>query len=473
MPVASGTKKARKSKPIKKIPNRSLQSKYRIGLFAVIFGIIGVVVLVFALAATNTVQFTGTLYSKNPVATHAVNPTASGTLTAKLKFNDNKMWTATLELRAPDGTTIASKKSDSSPINISAPVSPGTYQLVVTATGKWRNGANYTLDATYPVPDPNPASPPPASPPPTTPPPTTPPPVTPTTPPPTSPPPTTSGMWKPTADRPLALHWVLGGALNTGDPVQMGLRDFNGNTLPAPDVYDIDGEYNTAATVSYLHGQGKKVICYFDAGVYETYRSDAYKFQAISPKIWGNADQGWNGSYWLDIRRVDELKPIMQARMQMCKDKGFDAIEPDEITNWSNNPGFPITYQDQIVYNRAVAQWAHDLGLSIGLKGDLEQAHDLVGNFDWTLNEECYEYSECTDIYNSGGPGADGKNYPGLQLFVQANKAVWVAEYKAYSSTAWASICADSKANHFNTARYKLGLPNNGGRLPCSTSTVW
>jgi hypothetical protein len=262
---------------------------------------------------------------------------------------------------------------------------------------------------------------------------------------------------------------VLGDALDVNDPTQMGLRDFSGNTLPAPDVYDIDGEYNTASTVSYLHSQGKKVICYFDAGVYETYRSDAYKFQALSPQIWGSADSGWNGSYWLDIRRVSELAPIMQSRIQMCKDKGFDAVEPDEITGWSNNSGFPLTYADQITYNKAVAQWIHAAGLSAGLKGDLEQAHDLVSYFDWDLNEECYQYNECTNIYNP----ADGKNYPGLQVFVQANKAVWAAEYKNLSSTQWAATCADSDKNHFNTIGFKLGLPNNGGRQPCLTTSTW
>jgi len=120
-----------------------------------------------------------------------------------------------------------------------------------------------------------------------------------------------AGLWMPTADRPLALHWVLDGPLNLNDPIAMGLRDFSGAVLPEPDVYDIDGEMNTATTVKTLHDKGKKVICYFDAGVYETYRTDAYKFQALSPQIWGNADQGWAGSYWLDVRRVEELRPIM------------------------------------------------------------------------------------------------------------------------------------------------------------------
>lgn len=253
----------------------------------------------------------------------------------------------------------------------------------------------------------------------------------------------------PTADRPLTLHWVLDGALNLNDPVQMGLRDFAGNPLPEPDVYDIDGEYNTAATVAALQARGKKVICYFDAGVYETYRSDAHKFP---PSVIGNVDVGWDGSYWLDIRRIDVLEPIMRARMQMCKDKGFDAIEPDEIDGYSNDPGFPLTYDDQLRYNKALARWAHEIGMSIGLKGDIEQAADLADDFDWTLNEECYEFNECT---------------PALRSFTQRNKAVWIAEYKNYTATKWASICANSRAEGFNTARYKLGLPRNGGRQPC------
>lgn len=275
--------------------------------------------------------------------------------------------------------------------------------------------------------------------------------------------------WKPTADQRLSLHWVLGGQLNINDPVQMGLRDFNGNALPEPDVYDIDGEYNSATTVRYLQSKGKKVICYIDAGVYETYRSDAHKFQSLTPQIWGNPDEGWEDSFWLDIRRISELEPIMKARMQMCKDKGFDAVEPDEIDGWENDTGFALTYQDQLNYNKALAQWAHELGLSIGQKGDIIQTRDLVNDFDWTLNEECYQYAECTRPYD---PNLD-REVPGLQLYVQQNKAVFIAEYKAYTSTKWNNICNDSAANHFNTTRFKLGLPNKAGRLPCSTSSIW
>src|ERR1700753_1381840 len=43
----------------------------------------------------------------------------------------------------------------------------------------------------------------------------------------------------PAPSRPLGFHWVLGNALKLSDPLQMGLLDFNGQPLPAPDVYDI------------------------------------------------------------------------------------------------------------------------------------------------------------------------------------------------------------------------------------------
>ena len=60
---------------------------------------------------------------------------------------------------------------------------------------------------------------------------------------------------------------------------------------------------------------------------------------------------------------------------------------------------------------------------------------------------------------------------PGLQLYTQANKAVFVAEYKAYSASKWLSICQSSRTRHFNTARFKLEL--NGPRQPCAATTSW
>jgi hypothetical protein len=34
---------------------------------------------------------------------------------------------------------------------------------------------------------------------------------------------------------------------------------------------------------------------------------------------------------WLDVRQIAILGPIMSARMDVCKSKGFDAVEPDNM----------------------------------------------------------------------------------------------------------------------------------------------
>ncbi len=293
----------------------------------------------------------------------------------------------------------------------------------------------------------------------------------------------TTAMWLPTADKPLKLTWILGDIKGkTGEQlINLQTKDLNGSPIAQADVYDIDGEQATKAQVSYLQSKGKKVICYFDAGVYESYRSDANKF----PKsVIGKADGNWEDSYWLDIRQITILEPIMKARIKMCKDKGFDSIEPDEINNYSNKSGFPLTYQDQIRYNTALANWAHEAGISIGLKGDTEQARDLSSVFDWTLNEQCYEFDECLTVES------EGKDIASIQSFSQKNKAVWIAEYPDGDAdtdkTDWSyakvrdksssshltkaktdQICNDSIKNRFNTAFYVSGLPSNSGRTDC------
>lgn len=247
---------------------------------------------------------------------------------------------------------------------------------------------------------------------------------------------------------------MIGHALDLNNPKDMGLVAPDGSALPStiapPDVYDIDWEFNPASTVAALHRLGKKVICYVDVGVWEDYRGDANRF----PKsVIGAKDHHWEGSFWLDIRQRDILLPIMRDRFQVCKDKGFDAIEPDEIDGWSNESGFPLTYNDQLAYNRAIADLAHSMGLSIGLKGDIEQVKDLWQWFDWTLNEQCFEFDECEDLHT---------------YFVQNGKPVLQVEYDDPFSghrADPATFCSRANALNFNTMKMPLNL--DGGRLPC------
>jgi hypothetical protein len=248
-----------------------------------------------------------------------------------------------------------------------------------------------------------------------------------------------SSRWKPTASTPVHWHWQLSQEFQVPRDV-----------LPHKTVYDIDGELATAQTVTALHAVSPdvKVICYFDAGVYEDYRSDAGSFPVA---LIGNPDVGWEGSYWLDIRQLDVLMPILRERAtKWCLNKGFDAIEPDETEVWSNNPGFPITRDQNIAFNKAVADMVHSLGLSVGLKGNNSEASVLEPYFDWALTEQCWEYDECANFRDS---------------FVAANKLVLNVEYNVDPD------CTFARQWHVNSSRRDLDLvgPTGAGYLyrPC------
>lgn len=297
---------------------------------------------------------------------------------------------------------------------------------------------------------------------------------------PTSTPVGSGGWWKPTADRPIQLHWQLS-------------TDFDPNKdfVPGATVYDFDGEHASSADVDAVHKKGFIAVCYIDVGVWENYRTDASRFPGIpdggkrvddknqlipytgdpqyaNVDIIGKADAGWNGSYWLDIRRLDILAPIMRDRIQMCKDKGFDAVEPDEENGYDNPSGFPLTYNDQLVYNKWLADTVHSMNMSIGLKSAQAMAKDLVNWYDWDLTEECYQYNECSM----------------LAPFKAANKASWIVEYKSSAATSlstWQSSasCVNANTNHYNAIFRDLNLvgQTDSGykRLPCKAdfSTSW
>ena len=199
-------------------------------------------------------------------------------------------------------------------------------------------------------------------------------------------------------------------------------------------MYDVDMFDTPASVVTSLHSAGRIVICYIDAGTWENWRPDASKF----PNSVKGKNNGWPGEKWLDIRQLSILGPIMQARMDLCKSKGFDGIEFDNVDGYSNNTGFPLTYNDQLNYNTWLANQAHIRSLSVALKNDLGQVHDLLSYFDWALDEQCFQYTEC------------GK----LKPFIQAGKAVMEVEYKLAPS----QFCSKANALNFNSLKKHLSL---------------
>lgn len=200
-------------------------------------------------------------------------------------------------------------------------------------------------------------------------------------------------------------------------------------------VFDVDSMDVLASTVTELHDGGARVICYISAGTFEDWRSDAGSFPG---EVLGSPLAEWPGERWLDIRRLDDLEPIIARRLDICADKGFDGVDPDNLDGYANDSGFPLSYDDQIRYNRMVAGLAHERGLGVGLKNDLDQVADLVGDFDFAVNEQCVQYDEC-DL---------------LDPFVSAGKAVLHVEYELESS----EFCESARRDGFSSILKHLNL---------------
>ncbi len=196
------------------------------------------------------------------------------------------------------------------------------------------------------------------------------------------------------------------------------------------DVWDIDMLENDAGVVDELHARGSRVICYISVGTWEEPRPDADRFP---DEVLGEPLEDHPDERWLDIRRLDLLGPIMEARLDECRDKGFDGVEFDNVDGYDNDSGFPLTYEDQLAYNRFLANEAHKRGLSAALKNDLEQIPDLLDFFDFAINEECFQYHECD----------------ALLPFIEAGKAVFAVEYELAPD----EFCDQANAMRFSAMR--------------------
>lgn len=177
----------------------------------------------------------------------------------------------------------------------------------------------------------------------------------------------------------------------------------------AADVYELDAFTAGAGDVERLHAADRKVICYLNVGAYEDFRPDAGRFPAT---VLGSSS-GEAGERWLDIRQWTVLEPVLEDRLRLCRGKGFDAVDTDNMDAYANRSGFPLTADDQLVFNRRVAALARKVGLSPGLRNDLDQVVALEPDFDFAVNEECFRLNRCDR----------------LRPFVAAGKPVFHVEY--------------------------------------------
>jgi len=231
-------------------------------------------------------------------------------------------------------------------------------------------------------------------------------------------------------------HWVP----TRADTFQWDLQTPVPLTVAAS-VYDIDLFDNPPRVVQQLHNMGRHAICYVDVGSWENYRPDAKTYPA---RILGKSYPGYPDERFIDIRQLNVLGPILAKRFDLCRAKGFDAVEPDNIDTYQADTGFPITYRDQLVFNHWLVAQTHLRGLSIGQKNDGDQVRDLVGSFDWALLEECFNQQFCTRF----------------SPYVASGKAVFDTEYREDVSvtTFLQQYCPNDRSYGYYLIYKKLAL---------------
>jgi endo-alpha-1,4-polygalactosaminidase (GH114 family) len=245
-------------------------------------------------------------------------------------------------------------------------------------------------------------------------------------------------------------------------------KPHSGGPCVHPDVFDIDlyedgqvsGNDHTidTAAVQAIHDRGADAVCYLSAGTAERFRPDFARYVAFDRahhhSLLGKPFSArFPNEYWLNLAngrgQRDFILRRVEARTEKCAHAGFDGVEYDvvdayaqghRVTGWHNSP------QQQLAFDRALARIAHRNGLSVGLKNDLGQVPKLEPRFDFAVNEQCFQYHECTN-----NPA------PGYRAFTRAGKAVFAVEYRIPPSRFCAKarelgISSIKKASDFSLA---------------------
>ena len=215
----------------------------------------------------------------------------------------------------------------------------------------------------------------------------------------------------------------------------------SGGPCVRPQVFDIDlyqdgrisgndHTVNTAA-VKAIHRRGAHAVCYVSAGTAERFRPDYPKYvrfdRRIGHRLLGKPfSDRFSNEYWLNINngrgQRDFVLRRVAERTRKCAEAGFDAVEYDVVDAYAQGKrvtGWRIRPHTQLIFDKALARIAHANGLAAGLKNDLGQVPKLEPRFDFGLNEQCFQYRECTN-----NPS------PGYKAFTRDGKAVFQVEYR-------------------------------------------
>jgi len=214
------------------------------------------------------------------------------------------------------------------------------------------------------------------------------------------------------------------------------------------DVVDVDLFETPASEIAKAESAGIRTVCYLSAGTFEGGRPDDGDY---AEEILGNTWEEWDERY-VDISRLDLLGPILEARLDLCVEKGFSAVEPDNIDTYGADTGFDLTEGDAREFALWLADAAHDRGLAIAQKNAPEFAADLVDSFDFAIAEDCFDDDWC----------------PELAPYQTAGKAILDAEYTDRMDSLSNGLCERADTLGISVLLANRNLTTNHERCPSS-----
>ncbi|MFU8850309.1 endo alpha-1,4 polygalactosaminidase [Micromonospora sp. SL1-18] len=160
-------------------------------------------------------------------------------------------------------------------------------------------------------------------------------------------------------------------------------------------VFLLDPVHTTSAETAALRARDRRLVCQVRVGTWAPTDPDASRFPT---DVRGAAVTGRPDSRWLDVRRWNALEPVLADRFRLCRGKGFGAVAIDDADGYRHQPGLPLDFDDQLLFNRRLAALARRLDLSPGLVDDVPQVAALAPDFDFAVNQECVRRRECAKL---------------------------------------------------------------------------
>ena len=214
----------------------------------------------------------------------------------------------------------------------------------------------------------------------------------------------------------------------------------------AVDLYDIDGFLTTAAEVHAIKTTWTaatlphpRTVCYLDLA-WEEYRPDSSPGGVFPASALGNIYYGYPQERWVDFRQLNELKPMIDSRLEMCARKGFDAVELDDIDSFDppSTTGFHLTPGDAQNLLAYAFNEIHRLGMAGMWKNSPWLSSWGRKYADGAIVEECYVYKACFASWLRGSSqygitctALSGRTPCGWDDFSSEGKWVGEVEYSA------------------------------------------